>query len=146
MNKGNWEVVGALLSALGGVVLSRPRAIIRKRPLTSVLVVGITLFLVGWMGFGWLIYPVTYTNPGYAGLPPQQMANYVLTVSDLYSYDRNDARVRWSFQGWGGDRVACLMADQTADPFQRIRLEAAAYAVSGQPCQWEAAIGGGQEQ
>lgn len=123
-----------LLKSAVNFILDFFRDGVRKRPLVWLASTAVTFLLIGWMVLGWLIAPVEYVNPGYAGLPYGEQANYVLTVSDLYAFTRDGDRVKRQLEYWGGDRVACVLSTQVEDPFQQIRLQAAAYATTGKPC------------
>ena len=62
-----------------------------------------------------------------------------LAAVDVY---KRQEKLRLALSGWGGDALACELAQTSADPGDQARLVAAATIVNGQGCTGLAAAGG----
>lgn len=84
--------------------------------------------------FAWLIWPVEWTDatPGQLSEPYQQA--YVTMVAELYSLNGDAQMVQTALGGWGGDQVACEVAQTTADAAAQARFEAVAMVTNGAGC------------
>ena len=107
---------------------------INKRPGLAALVAFIAGLLIGLVVLGWWLFPVQFTGADPAALLPQYQAAYIRNAAELYSFDNNQEKLRSSLSGWGGDALACELAQASADPGDRARLVAAATIVNGQGC------------
>ena len=114
---------------------------INKRPGLAALVAFIAGLLIGLVVLGWWLFPVQFTGADPAALLPQYQAAYIRNAAELYSFDNNQEKLRSSLSGWGGDALACELAQASADPGDRARLVAAATIVNGQGCTGLAASG-----
>jgi uncharacterized membrane protein len=112
--------------------------ILQERPgLTAVVgvVVGIAIGLF----FGWVVWPVEWTDAGPQHLSEADQARYIRLVADVFSHENNVAKVQEAFQGWpNADQAICGLAATTDNPQEQARLEAVAAIVNGQGC---AAVG-----
>ena len=59
---------------------------------------------------------------------------YVRNAAELYSFDNNQEKLREALSGWGGELVACELAEASSDPGDQQRLVAAATIINGQGC------------
>jgi hypothetical protein len=91
-------------------------------------------FLIGWLAFGWLLFPVVYVPGGPGTMTVQEQAEYVELTAELYAYKLDDTQARIVLADWGGDVLACRMAAVTDDDVRRIRYLALAWAVNGRGC------------
>ena len=108
--------------------------IINRRPGLAVLVAFIAGLIIGLVVLGWGLFPVQYTGADPSGLFPEYQTIYVRNAADLYAFDNNQERLRAALSGWGGDAVACEMAQASLDPADQQRLVAAATIVNGVGC------------
>jgi len=113
--------------------------IIRKRPGTAAAVAFLVGLFIGLVVLGWWLWPVEWTGAGLQDLTTTNQELFVRTVAELYSFDGDTAKVTEALGGWGGDSVACQLAQTSADPAQRARLEAVAAIVNNQGCVGQAA-------
>lgn len=100
----------------------------------SVFCLCLACFLIGWMAFGWIIYPVKYVPGGPGTMSQEQQALYVEMAAEWYSYKLNDSQAQILLRDWGGDRLACRMAANTNDIERRVRYQALAWAVNETGC------------
>jgi len=114
---------------------------INKRPGLAALVAFIAGLLIGLVVLGWWLFPVQFTGADPAALLPQYQAAFIRNAAELYSFDNNQEKLRSTLSGWGGDALACELAQASADPGDRARLVAAATIVNGQGCTGLAASG-----
>lgn len=112
--------------------------ILQERPgLTAIVgvVVGIAIGLF----FGWVVWPVEWTDAGPQHLSEADQARYIRLVADVFSHENNVAKVQEAFQGWpNADQAICGLVATTDNPQEQARLEAVAAIVNGQGC---AAVG-----
>lgn len=110
-------------------------SMIQKRPLLSVLVAFIAGLIIGLPVLGWWLWPVEWTDATPAELADDYQQQYVRTVAELYSFNGNTAMVQSALAAWGGQRVACEMAQTSADPAEQARLQAVATVVNPAGCE-----------
>jgi len=115
--------------------------IINKRPGLAALVAFIAGLIIGLVVLGWWLFPVQFTGADPAALLPQYQAAFIRNAAELYSFDNNQEKLRSTLSGWGGDALACELAQASVDPGDRARLVAAATIVNGQGCTGLAAAG-----
>jgi len=108
--------------------------IINQRPGLTALVAFIAGLIIGLVVLGWGLFPVQYTGADPSGLFPEYQAVYVRNAADLYAFDNNQEKLRSALAGWGGDAVACELAQTSIDPADQQRLIAAATIVNGTGC------------
>lgn len=108
--------------------------IINRRPGLVALVAFIAGLIIGLVVLGWGLFPVEYAGADPSGLFPEYQAIYVRNAADLYAFDNNQEKLRAALSGWGGDAVACEMAQTSLDPADQQRLVAAATIVNGTGC------------
>ncbi len=108
--------------------------IVRKYPWLSIGVAFIVGLIIGLVFLGWYVWPVEWTDATPAQLAPEYQTAYVKMTADLYSLNGNAEMVQQALGGWGGDVVACSLAESTVDPGERARLEAVATVVNGAGC------------
>jgi hypothetical protein len=89
---------------------------------------------IGLVVLGWWLWPVEWTNAGFAHLGPDEQEAIVEAASDLNAFDLLSPRVAQLMRGWDGDVMACQLAEETADVTEYIRLVALAYRVNGTGC------------
>jgi LPXTG-motif cell wall-anchored protein len=114
---------------------------INKRPGLAALVAFIAGLLIGLVVLGWWLFPVQFTGADPAALLPQYQAAFIRNAAELYSFDNNQEKLRSTLSGWGGDALACELAQESIDGGDRARLVAAATIVNGQGCTGLAASG-----
>ena len=114
---------------------------INKRPGLAALVAFIAGLLIGLVVLGWWLFPVQFTGADPAALLPQYQAAFIRNAAELYSFDNNQEKLRATLSGWGGDALACELAQASVDAGDRARLVAAATIVNGQGCTGLAASG-----
>jgi LPXTG-motif cell wall-anchored protein len=114
---------------------------INKRPGLAALVAFIAGLIIGLVVLGWWLLPVQFTGADPAALLPQYQAAFIRNAAELYSFDNNQEKLRSTLSGWGGDVLACELAQASVDPGDRARLVAAATIVNGQGCTGLAATG-----
>ena len=107
---------------------------INKRPGLAALVAFIAGLLIGLVVLGWWLFPVQFTGADPAALLPQYQAAFIRNAAELYSFDNNQEKLRATLSGWGGDALACELAQASVDAGDRARLVAAATIVNGQGC------------
>ena len=100
--------------------------------------VAVITFIVGWfiglVVFGWWLTPIQYEG---VGISNAQQENIVRITADWYSLNAANpasADVVKSALSWGGDAVACNLANAEPDPAAQARLQAVAQVVNGQGC------------
>ena len=69
-----------------------------------------------------------------SGFVRKYQSIYVRTAAELYSFDNNQEKLREALSGWGGELVACELAEASSDPGDQQRLVAAATIINGQGC------------
>ena len=92
-------------------------------------------FLIGWLAFGWLLFPVVYVPGGPETMTLEAQAEYVELTAELYSYKLDGSQARIVLADWGGDALACRMASVVDDDVRRIRYLALAWAVNDRGCE-----------
>ncbi len=115
--------------------------IINKRPGLAAGVAFIAGLIIGLVVLGWWLFPVQFTGADPATLLPQYQAAFIRNAAELYSFDNNQEKLRSTLSGWGGDALACELAQASTDAGDRARLVAAATIVNGQGCTGLAATG-----
>jgi len=108
--------------------------IVNQRPGLTALVAFIAGLIIGLVVLGWGLFPVQYTGADPSGLFPEYQAIYVRNAAELYAFDNNQEKLRSALGGWGGDAVACELAQTSIDPADQQRLIAAATIVNGTGC------------
>lgn len=108
--------------------------IINQRPGLAALVAFIAGLIIGLVVLGWGLFPVEYTGADPSGLFDEYQATFVRNAAELYAFDNNQDKLRAALQGWGGDAVACELAQNSLDPADRQRLVAAATIVNSTGC------------
>jgi len=108
--------------------------IVRKYPWLSIGAAFVLGLIIGLVVLGWYVWPVEWTDATPAQLAPEYQSAYVKMTADLYSLNNNTEMVQQALGGWGGDVVACNLAESTTDEGERARLEATATAVNGVGC------------
>ncbi len=58
----------------------------------------------------------------------------VRSAAELYAFDNDQEKLRQTIGGWGGDAVACELAQNSLDSADQQRLVAAATIVNGTGC------------
>ncbi len=100
----------------------------------SLVGVGLVSWLVGLVVFGWFVWPVKWTHITFNILDQEYQEMYVTAVSDLFTFKQNPYEVKYLLGGWGGDGVACQLADEVSSLEEKARLIRAAFAVNGHGC------------
>ncbi len=108
--------------------------IFNRRPGLMALIAFIAGLIIGLVVLGWGLFPVEYTGADPSGLFPEYQAIYVRNAAELYTFDNNQEKLRAALSGWGGDEVACALAQASTDPADQQRLVAAATIVNGTGC------------
>jgi hypothetical protein len=108
--------------------------IINQRPGLTALVAFIAGLIIGLVVLGWGLFPVQYTGADPSGLFPEYQAVYVRNAAELYSFDNNQEKLRSALSGWGGDAIACELAQNSLDPADQQRMIAAATIVNNTGC------------
>lgn len=108
--------------------------IINQRPGLTALVAFIAGLIIGLVVLGWGLFPVQYTGADPSGLFPEYQAVYVRNAAELYAFDNNQEKLRSALSGWGGDAIACELAQTSLDPADQQRMIAAATIVNGTGC------------
>lgn len=108
--------------------------IVNRRPGLTALVAFIAGLIIGLVVLGWGLFPVEYTGADPSGTFPEYQAIYVRNAAELYAFDLNQEKLRAALSGWGGDAVACQLAQASTDPADQQRLVAAATIVNGTGC------------
>lgn len=108
--------------------------IINRRPGLTALIAFIAGLIIGLVVLGWGLFPVEYTGADPSGTFPEYQAIYVRNAAELYTFDNNQEKLRAALSGWGGDAVACELAQASTDPADQQRLVAAATIVNGTGC------------
>lgn len=108
--------------------------IINQRPGLTALVAFIAGLIIGLVVLGWGLFPVEYTGADPSGLFPEYQAVYVRNAAELYAFDNNQEKLRSALSGWGGDAIACELAQASLDPADQQRMIAAATIVNGTGC------------
>ncbi len=115
--------------------------IINQRPGLAALVAFIAGLIIGLVVLGWGLFPVQYTGSDPSGLVPEYQAIFIRNAAEVYSWDNNQEKLRLALSGWGGDALACELAQTPVDAGDQARLVAAATIVNGQGCAGLAAAG-----
>ena len=115
--------------------------IINQRPGLAALVAFIAGLIIGLVVLGWGLFPVQYTGTDPSGLVPEYQAIFIRNAAEVYSWDNNQEKLRLALSGWGGDALACELAQTPVDAGDQARLVAAATIVNGQGCAGLAAAG-----
>lgn len=100
--------------------------ILNERPLAAGLVIGLVVgILIGWLGIGWGLWPVEYTDSNPVSLYAGARADYVQMVADSYSQTGNQEQATDRMQGWPGNaEYACQLANEATDPVKAAQLQA----------------------
>ena len=108
--------------------------IINQRPGLTALVAFIAGLIIGLVVLGWGLFPVQWSGADPSGLFPEYQASIVRNAAELYAFDNNQEKLRATLGGWGGDAVACDLAQNSLDAADQQRLVAAATIVNGTGC------------
>ena len=108
--------------------------IINRRPGLAALVAFIAGLIIGLVVLGWGLFPVQYTGSDPSGLVENYQAIFIRNAAEVYSWDNNQEKLRLALGGWGGDALACELAQTAVDAGDQARLIAAATIVNGQGC------------
>ncbi|MBP8948332.1 MAG: hypothetical protein KBG73_05780 [Candidatus Promineofilum sp.] len=108
--------------------------IINQRPGLAALVAFIAGLIIGLVVLGWGLFPVQYSGSDPSGLVPNYQAIFIRNAAEVYSWDNNQEKLRLALSGWGGDALACELAQTPVDAGDQARLVAAATIVNGQGC------------
>lgn len=108
--------------------------IINRRPGLTALIAFIAGLILGLVVLGWWLFPVQYTGVDPSGLVPEYQGMYVRNAAELYAFDNNQEKLRTALSGWGGDALACQLAQSSIDQGEQARFVAAATIVNGQGC------------
>ncbi len=107
---------------------------IDERPLVTGLVLGlIGGILIGWLGIGWGLWPVEYTDAHPAYLREDYKAAYVAMAAESYQATGDQTAARARMQGWpdGADYV-CQLADKADNVNDQQELQVLALLLSPQ--------------
>jgi hypothetical protein len=106
--------------------------ILSERPLVSGLVIGLVVgILIGWLGIGWGIWPVEYTDASPALLKESARAEYVKMVASSYGQTLNQEQAKSRMQGWPGSaNYACQLANEATNPVEAAQLQQLAQVLS----------------
>jgi len=85
----------------------------------------------GLIVLGWWLFPVKWVGLGPDNLTVSEQMMFVDAVSDLHAYQGDVERTRKLLNYWRGDQVACLMAMQTHNWAESMRLQTAAFVANG---------------
>lgn len=75
--------------------------------------------LVGWLGMGWVLFPVQWTNAEITDLRPSAKASYLLLVADSYALDGDLGKARALVAPLDQEEAADLLAALIADRYAR---------------------------
>jgi hypothetical protein len=88
--------------------------------------------LLGWIGIGWWLWPVQWTNSNPWQLAPQYQRTFVSLVAEEYWRTSDVSRAKQSLAGWGPTELKALltaMNNETTDAETRQQLTALAAAL-----------------
>ncbi len=88
--------------------------------------------ILGWIGIGWWLWPVQWTNSNPWQLSPQYQRTFVSLVADEYWRTSDVSRAKQALAGWGPTELKALltaMKNETADAETRQQLTALAAAL-----------------
>lgn len=71
--------------------------------------------LIGWMVFGWVIWPVSWTDADPSDLRWEQKEAYVLMVADSYSINEDGELARQRMVGFGEEEVSDILTTLIAE-------------------------------
>lgn len=93
-------------------------------------------FLIGWMLFGWLVFPVQWQPDRLNSSSFATKVVYVHLISEWYAYSGNDAKAHAYLDELNNaDEIACSMANnEQSDLALKARLLKVAYLVNGYGC------------
>jgi len=119
-------------------MLEELRGLIDTRTAVAGVVGLIVGWLIGWMLFGWVIWPVSWTDADPADLRPQQKEVYVSMVADSYSVDQDRDLVEARLRGFEENEIREILitsvrereAAADAEGAQRLRGLAAALGIT----------------
>lgn len=102
----------------------------------TVILPAIFTFLVGWMLFGWLLFPVVWKPNQLKNAPYTSQVIYVHLVSEWYAYTAKDEQTRaYLNEVSNPDMIACsLAAGENSDMGKKARYIKLAYLVNGNGC------------
>jgi len=115
--------------------------IFERRPSNAVIAAFVIGAIFGLVVLGWYVFPVQWTGAGIPELAPADQEYVLRNVAELYSFDGDSAKVERALSGWGGEAIACQMAEASSDPADAARLRAIANVITGQECTNVAASG-----
>ena len=106
--------------------------ILNERPLAAGLVIGLVVgLLIGWLGIGWGLWPVQYTDSSPVSLHEASRADYVQMVADSYSQTGDQQQAKDRMLGWTGNaEYACRLAIEAPNPVKAAQLQALAQVLS----------------
>jgi hypothetical protein len=105
---------------------------VKERPLVSGLVIGLIVgILIGWLGIGWGLWPVEYTDSSPVSLAEVFRADYVKMVAKSYSQTLNQEKAAGRMQRWAGNaEYTCQLANAASDTAENQELQALAQILS----------------
>ncbi len=106
--------------------------ILNERPLASGLVIGLVVgILIGWLGIGWGVWPVEYTDASPALLKQEARADYVKMVASSFGQTGSQEQAKSRMQGWPGSaEYACQLANEATNPVEAAQLQQLAQVLS----------------
>lgn len=109
--------------------------ILQSRPIVVLAVAFLAGLILGWFVIGWGLWPVEFTGAGPQHLHPEDQANYLRNLADLFAFDGNQDRVRRALALWPeADQAICGLAGTSFDPADVARLTALAAVLNGVGC------------
>ncbi|KAA3665393.1 MAG: hypothetical protein DWQ04_00870 [Chloroflexi bacterium] len=117
---------------------------IQKQPGMAVAIAFILGLIIGNTVLGWYVFPVSWTEAPPQALAQSDQDKILRSVSELFSFDGDQDKVRNTLSAWAPADAANAICDQRAnrstDAADQERLEAIAFVLVAQNC--EAVMGG----
>ncbi|MEW5988183.1 MAG: hypothetical protein AB1791_16260 [Chloroflexota bacterium] len=109
--------------------------ILQSRSILIPAIAFVAGLVIGWFVIGWGVWPVEFTGAGPQHLHPEDQANYLRNLADLFAFDGNQDRVRQALGLWPeADQAICALAGTSFDPADVARLTALAAVLNGVGC------------
>jgi len=99
--------------------------LLNERPLVSGLIIGLVIgILIGWLGIGWGVWPVKWTDASPALLREDFRADYVQMTADLFSQTMDPTQAKERMQEWpDAADYTCQLANQATEGLgEKLRL------------------------